>query len=249
MAGNVPSIKIIAGKYKNRLLCFAKQKQMRPTSQHVREAAFNILTHRFFPHTIGHPPDSFLSGKRVLDLFSGVGGYGFEALSRGAREVVFIDNDPVCTKRITAHCDMLNVRNCTRVLISSLPTLPFMEGAFDIIFLDPPYKAHGLLRNTLLALLRSSLMHRDTLLVIEQAGTALGEELTSDLYTCLLERMSRKALLSFLRPIQRDTELSENTAHKLAQPLACSCSVEDPKDPEDVLDGAALNRPQRERLS
>lgn len=124
-------MRIIGGKYRSRVLTEFAGEAVRPTSDRAREALFNILSMR-------------VVGARVLDLFAGSGALGIESLSRGAREVVFND----CAKdslavvkknlqalRIPADGAEAKVR-CGDYLVC----LETLAQAFDIIFIDPPYR-------------------------------------------------------------------------------------------------------------
>ncbi len=118
-------MRVIGGKFRSRVLVNFDGNAIRPTGDRAKEALFNILSLR-------------LNGARVLDLFCGSGALGIEAISRGAREVVF--NDAAKTSLnvvkqnlqklgITAKCYHLDYAQC----------LSMVGGRFDIIFLDPPY--------------------------------------------------------------------------------------------------------------
>ena len=132
-------MRVVAGRQKGRRLKEPEGKNLRPTSARVREALLSILTHR-------------TRGAHVLDLYAGTGALGFEALSRGASRVVFVDNH-VASSRILRE----NVTRCgheercvvvTQDVETFLDTPPsFGEPpAFDIIFADPPYHTTDLAR-------------------------------------------------------------------------------------------------------
>jgi 16S rRNA (guanine(966)-N(2))-methyltransferase RsmD len=125
-------MRIIAGQYKHRLLAFPKNDpDLRPTKDMVKEALFSIIGAR-------------VNGARFLDLYAGSGSIGLEAVSRGAREAVFVDQN---TQFIRGNIQKLGCLN-TRVYHSDVPralkSLAAKTENFDIIFLDPPYR-RGLL--------------------------------------------------------------------------------------------------------
>src|SRR5262245_35966215 len=104
----------------------------RPTSDRVREAIFNIL---------GPPPE----GARVLDLYAGAGGLGFEALSRGAAEVVFVDHSAEACRTIGDNARALGVADKVTVVRGDVrAVLARLAGPFDWAFVDPPYAAADL---------------------------------------------------------------------------------------------------------
>ena len=88
-------MRIIGGEYKSRLIAMPKGVDMRPTQDKVREAIFNIL--------------GDINGKVVLELFAGSGAFGIEAISRGARNVTFVDNNFRCAQTIRANLESLDV--------------------------------------------------------------------------------------------------------------------------------------------
>jgi 16S rRNA (guanine966-N2)-methyltransferase len=99
----------------------------RPTAARVREALFSILGVR-------------VREARFADLYAGTGIVGLEALSRGAREVVFVEEQRALSRSIVEHCAQLGLREVTTVITGRLPSaLRRLAGAFDVVFMDPPY--------------------------------------------------------------------------------------------------------------
>lgn len=129
-------MRIIAGTYRSRILKSLKGLALRPTSDRLRETLFNVLG----PH---------VSGARFLDLFAGTGAIGIEALSRGAAEVVFIENHAPAATLIRRNLESLGV--CSGFTVLPVDVLRGLEKlasrqkdagpGFDYIFLDPPYAA------------------------------------------------------------------------------------------------------------
>jgi 16S rRNA (guanine966-N2)-methyltransferase len=104
---------------------------LRPTSDRVREAIFNLLINAH-----GNP----VTGARVLDLFAGTGALGLEALSRGAAEVTFVDDGPKALALLRANIAKMRVEPQTRVQRQDATRLPPNPGApYALVFLDPPY--------------------------------------------------------------------------------------------------------------
>ncbi|MEL6465208.1 MAG: 16S rRNA (guanine(966)-N(2))-methyltransferase RsmD [Pseudomonadota bacterium] len=102
---------------------------LRPTSDRVRESLFSMLTHR-----------DVINGAYVLDLFAGTGALGFEALSRGAAQAVFIDNGRIGQRLISENIKKLGASDQAKLLRLDATKTAAMEGeVFDLIFLDPPY--------------------------------------------------------------------------------------------------------------
>ena len=120
-------MRIIAGKYRGRVLAGFKGKDIRPRADRVKESLFNILA-----------PE--IHGANLLDLFCGSGSVGLEALSRGADYVVFNDASRESLAVLQKNLDLLRVKAKVynmdfRALLESI------DITFDIIFLDPPYKS------------------------------------------------------------------------------------------------------------
>ena len=109
---------------------------LRPTSDRVREAIFNLLINAH-----GNP----VTGARVLDLFAGTGALGLEAMSRGATHVTFIDDGKAAAALIRANIAKLRAEGETRLMRHNATCLPLNPGApYTLVFLDPPYgKALG----------------------------------------------------------------------------------------------------------
>jgi 16S rRNA (guanine966-N2)-methyltransferase len=128
-AGGHFEVRIIGGEWRGRKLHFPPSAGLRPTPDRVRETVFNWLQFE-------------LAGARCLDLFAGSGALGFEALSRGAGEVVFVERDAVSARTIR---DMLAQLRCDRGRVEQVDALAWLERGppaakpFDIVFLDPPY--------------------------------------------------------------------------------------------------------------
>jgi len=121
-------MRIIAGKWRGRSIDGPPGLATRPTADRVRETLFSMLTSRL---------GSF-EELRVADLFAGSGALGFEALSRGARSVTFVENDPKAAAVIRRNAEKLGVP--LQLLAGSALALPHSEP-FDLIFVDPPYSA------------------------------------------------------------------------------------------------------------
>lgn len=123
MANN--EVRIIGGQWKGRKLSFPAHAGLRPTLGRVRETLFNWLA-------------PYLGGTHCLDLYAGSGALGFEALSRGAAEVTFVERDRKAVAAIKANVERLHAR----ASVHQQPAERFLSrtsGAFHIIFADPPF--------------------------------------------------------------------------------------------------------------
>lgn len=123
-------MRIVGGKYKGRVIKTLKGLRIRPTSEKVREALFDILGER-------------LKNNRVLDLFAGSGALGLEALSRGARKIVFVERERPAVKIIRENAARLGLSPFIEVVNSdyeaALKKLGKKGRVFDVVMADPPY--------------------------------------------------------------------------------------------------------------
>lgn len=126
-------MRIVAGQYRGATIHAPKGLATRPTSDRVRQALFNVLEH-------GAPAIDF-DGARVLDLFAGSGALGLEALSRGARYAVFIEESSDARAAIRRNVEALGLTGVTKIWRRDATKLgPIGPLApFDLIFCDPPY--------------------------------------------------------------------------------------------------------------
>ncbi len=124
-------MRITGGKIKGRRLSSFKGTGIRPTSQKIREAIFNIIGNE-------------LSGLSVLDLFAGTGIMGIEALSRGASFALFIDYSPKSMRLIRENLRICGLSDRAMIirkdLRRGLPKIPLEREGFNLIFIDPPYE-------------------------------------------------------------------------------------------------------------
>lgn len=108
---------------------------LRPTSDRVREAIFNLLING----KVSQQHD-VIGGARVLDLFAGTGALGLEAISRGAAKCCFVDDGKIARALIKRNIALMRAEGETRVLIANAAALPpNTEHPYDLVFLDPPY--------------------------------------------------------------------------------------------------------------
>jgi 16S rRNA (guanine966-N2)-methyltransferase len=155
-------MRVIAGKYRSRSLRAIGGMSVRPTSDRLRETLFNVLT-------AGNP--SALEGSVWLDLFAGTGAIGIEALSRGAKEVYFVEHAGRAADAIRSNLQSLGVVNGFKIFQEDLPRAIWrMERrhvAADVVFIDPPYLMQDAYTKTLHALAESSLVWAMSVVIAE----------------------------------------------------------------------------------
>ncbi len=124
-------MRIVAGTHRGRRLTAPAGRDVRPTSDRVREALFAILE-----------SGGGVAGRRVLDLFAGSGALGLEALSRGAASAVFVDRSPRAVAAVRANLEALGVSAAVhrREALVHLRAASARGDTYDLAFLDPPYR-------------------------------------------------------------------------------------------------------------
>lgn len=122
-------MRIIAGTYRGRLLKTVRDLSIRPTTDRAKQTIFDVLSNRLD-----------FEGAEVLDLFSGSGSLGLEAISRGAKHVVFVDRSPQSLGVLESNIATLGCED--RCSVYSAEVFWFLKNtkrSFDVIFVDPPY--------------------------------------------------------------------------------------------------------------
>lgn len=150
-------MRVIAGEYRGRRLDRIEGMDIRPTTDKVKESLFNILS-------------DVVADSRFLDLFGGTGGIGIEALSRGAKNVVFIDSSAKSIKVLKGNLEKLNIKDNVEVYNTDYSTainkLHKYGREFDIIFVDPPYKV-GLAQDALKEIEKHNILAKTGRVIVE----------------------------------------------------------------------------------
>ncbi len=152
--------RIIAGRLKGRRLSVPSGRDVRPTTDRMRERLFSMLSHARYPA---------FEGARVADLFAGTGALGLEALSRGASAATFVEQARPSLKALRANIETLGAADCCKVLAMSATTVPKAEAPYDFVFMDPPYRKN-LLDPTIKRLLAQGWLGDQSTLVCELAS-------------------------------------------------------------------------------
>ena len=171
-------MKILTGNLRGRVIAYKPNPRLRPTSDKSRKAIFDMLQ--------GQMPE-----KTVLDLFSGTGAVGFEALSQGASFVTFVESEKVQGELIKNNLLKLDLVQKSTVIIgdalSILAKLSREEKEFDFIFMDPPYET-GLGERTLEVLAKSAILKKDTLIILECRSSKWPPKVEQN-FTCLKNKV------------------------------------------------------------
>ena len=159
-------MRVTGGKLGGRKLVAPPDARVRPTSDKVRQAVFNILAH----NDLGR--EYTLEGARAADLFAGTGAMGIEAISRGASYCLFVEDSAESRALIRQNVEALNLTGMTKLWRRDAtrlgPMPPGAGGPFDLVFLDPPYRK-DLLAPALASLADGGWFSVKSLLVAETA--------------------------------------------------------------------------------
>lgn len=152
---SLSKVRIIGGQWRGRKIEFPGE-LVRPTGDRIRETVFNWLQHD-------------IHGANCLDLFSGSGAFGFESLSRGAKEVVLVDQSTEVIKSLKNSAEKLQAKNL-KIIHATTPSenlaKQLSEFSFDIIFIDPPFKK-ALLKDTVLWVCENISLNKGAFIYLE----------------------------------------------------------------------------------
>jgi 16S rRNA (guanine966-N2)-methyltransferase len=157
-------MRIVGGRLRGRRLAAPASQAIRPTSDRLREALFNILAHAY-----GDP----VEGARVLDLFAGTGALGLEALSRGAAFALFVDDGAEARALNRQNVEALGLGGVSRIFRRDATRLGPVHplAPFSLAFLDPPY-GKGLAEQALASARAGGWFRNDALVVVEESAEA-----------------------------------------------------------------------------
>ncbi len=155
-------MRIVGGRLRGRPLSGPSSDRIRPTSDRLRESLFNILEHNY----------GGVTDLRVVDLFAGTGALALEALSRGARFALLVDDGAEARALIRENVESLGLGGATRVFRRDAGKLGLAPHGdrFDLAFLDPPY-ARGLAQPALAALRDGGWLKPGATVIVEEAAT------------------------------------------------------------------------------
>lgn len=157
-------MRIVGGEFRGRGLTAPHSRDIRPTSDRLRETLFDILMHRY---------GDWLEGGRVLDLFAGTGALGLEAVSRGAAFALFVEEDVVARGLVRRNIETLGLTGRTRIFRRDATRLgdAGTVSPFDLVFADPPYGA-GMGETALAAALAGGWLKPAAICVLEESTKA-----------------------------------------------------------------------------
>ena len=156
-------MRIISGNFKGKKLLEPKDKETRPLKDLTKESIFNIINH-------SNKFSININKASVLDLFSGVGSFGIECLSQGAKDVTFIENYDLVLTILKKNLNNLKlIKNYRIIKKDILGKFDFNElkNNFDIIFLDPPYREKAI-EKILTSIIRNKILKNNGVIIIHR---------------------------------------------------------------------------------
>jgi len=155
-------MRIISGKLKGKAISFLKSKTTRPLKDSVKESIFNILVH-------SNLININLKNSNVLDLYSGIGSFGLECISRDAKDVTFVEKDIDVGKILNNNLMELQINNYADVIIGEISNylMTNIKKKFDIFFLDPPFVEKNYL-NDLSLIKKKNIFKKDHIVIIHR---------------------------------------------------------------------------------
>ena len=156
-------MRIISGKFKGKKINQPNDRFTRPLKDLTKESIFNILKH-------SNLLKIKIERSKILDLFSGVGSFGLECISRECKEVTFIENYPKVIKILQKNISDLNCNHKVKIIEKNIyerNTLNSLKSAFDIIFIDPPFKEKRL-NDLIKIIIESKLLKKEGIMIIHR---------------------------------------------------------------------------------
>ncbi|MCK5726970.1 MAG: 16S rRNA (guanine(966)-N(2))-methyltransferase RsmD [Thiotrichaceae bacterium] len=175
-------LRIIAGQWRGRKLHFASVQGLRPTPDRVRETLFNWLQGQ-------------LLGRRCLDLFAGSGALGFEAISRGAADLVLVESHREASTYLRENIRRLKAENIDLQAMDAFQYLQQCTQSFDLIFIDPPFSQHYW--TEVLKMIRAlKLLNNEALVYIEYPQ---GEDMALEGYEVMKQKKAGQVVSCLLK--------------------------------------------------
>ena len=155
-------MRIISGQFKGKKILDPKDKNTRPLRDLTKESIFNVIRH-------SNKLSFNIENSNILDLFSGVGSFGLETLSRNAKFVTFIENYSNVIKILKKNINNLDLDNKCRIIEKDIENLDFsnLNENYDLIFLDPPFREQKI-NTIILKIVKSQILKSDGIMIIHR---------------------------------------------------------------------------------
>ena len=181
-------MRIISGKLKGKSIDFLKSSITRPLKDSVKENIFNIIAH-------SNLLDINLKNSKILDLYSGVGSFGLECISRGAEKVFFVEKDKNAVKVLKKNLLNLSIQN--KAIITFDEILNFLNKQqlekFEIIFLDPPFTEDSFLQE--LRLIKEKKIYKNNHVIIIHRENKSNDDFKNILKPIIIKKYRRSKII------------------------------------------------------
>jgi len=180
-------MRIISGILKGKSINFLKNSTTRPLKDSVKENIFNILKH-------SNLFDINIEEANILDLYSGVGSFGLECISRGAKKVTFIEQDKNATSILKKNLIQLSIVNQALIINNRIENvLKTQKGKFNIFFLDPPFADNTFIQN--LDLIKKNKIYKKKHIVIIHREKLMDDNLNNFIDTLNVKKYGRSKII------------------------------------------------------
>ncbi len=181
-------MRIISGKLKGQTIDFLKNSTTRPLKDSVKENIFNVLKH-------SNLIDVKIEKANILDLYSGIGSFGLECISRGAKKVTFIEKDRSALNILKENCIKLSIVNQTMLLNDKIENILIKNNKdkYSIFFFDPPFSDKEFIQN--LNLIKKKKIYENKHIVIIHREKNSNDELEKYINSLLTKQYGRSKII------------------------------------------------------
>tara|TARA_B110001452_G_C15082420_1_gene377613 strand:+ start:148 stop:705 length:558 start_codon:yes stop_codon:yes gene_type:complete len=181
-------MRIISGKLKGKPILFLKNKITRPLKDSVKESIFNILAHS---NILNSPVEN----SNILDFYSGIGSFGLECISRGARKVAFVEKDKDATEMLKKNLFNLSIQDKSIIIRDEIENFldKNSDYIFDIIFFDPPFLDKDYVNN--LRILKKTKLYKKKHIIIIHREKNSSENLSGILEILISKEYGRSKII------------------------------------------------------
>ena len=181
-------MRIISGKLKGKYIAFIKSSITRPLKDSVKENIFNIIAH-------SNLININLNKSNILDLYSGIGSFGLECLSRGADKIVFVERNKDATNTLNANLKTLSLENKAEVLNENIKNFLNRKQLkkFDIFFMDPPFANNNFLEE--LELIKQKRIYKKNHIVIIHRESKTSDNFDKIIDLILIKKYGRSKII------------------------------------------------------
>lgn len=181
-------MRIISGKLKGKSIKFLKNSITRPLKDAVKENIFNILKH-------SNLIDVKIENANILDLYSGIGSFGIECISRGAKKAIFVEQDKIASKLLKQNLSDLAIINQSAVLNEKIENIldKNSDEKFNIFFLDPPFIDKNFIQN--LILIKKKKIYKKKHIIILHREKKTNDYLDNIVDTLLTKKYGRSKII------------------------------------------------------